>query len=63
MIPEFDEIWPSHADLPLAPECIGRLREGAGKILRKEISGRKTEFFGREITVYDLGFTVLLCNE
>ena len=63
MIPDFDEIWPSHADLPLSPDCIRRLRDGAVKILNREISGKKTEFFGQEITVYDLGFTVFLCSE
>ena len=25
---EFDEIWPSHADIPIAPECIRKLRDG-----------------------------------
>ena len=63
MIPDFDEIWPSHADLPLAPDCIRRLHDGAAKILNREIDGRKTDFFGQEITVYDLGFTVFLCDE
>ena len=63
MRPEFDEIWPSHADLPLAKDCIKRLHDGAVKVLNREISGKKTTFFGREITVYDLGFTVLLCDE
>ncbi len=63
MIPDFDEIWPSHADLPLSPGCIRRLHDGAAKILNREIEGKKTRFFGQEITVYDLGFTVFLCNE
>ena len=58
----FDEIWPSHADLPLSPDCIRRLYEGAGKILDKEIKGTETEFFGQRITVYPLGFTTFLCN-
>ncbi len=59
----FDEIWPSHADLPVFPACIRKLYEGAGQILRKEISGQTTDFFGQTITVYDLGFTAFLCNE
>lgn len=63
MRPEFDEIWPSHADLPLSTDCIKRLHDGAVKVLNREISGKKTTFFGREITVYDLGLTVLICDE
>ncbi len=63
MISDFDEIWPSHADLPLSPGCIRRLHDGAAKILGREIDGKKTRFFGQEIMVYDLGFTVFLCNK
>lgn len=63
MIADFDEIWPSHADLPLSPECVRRLHDGALKILNREISGEKASLFGQEITVYDLGFTVFLCDE
>ena len=59
---DFDEIWPSHADLPVAPEWIGKLREGAKKILDGEIPGRPVEFFGQGIAVYDLGFTGFLCS-
>lgn len=60
---EFDEIWPSHADLPLATDCIKRLHDGAVKVMNREIGGKRTKFFGHEITVYDLGFTILLCDE
>ncbi len=63
MLPDFDELWPSHADLPISPAVIRRLHDEALKILRKEKSGKKTAFFGREITEYDLGFTFLLCDE
>ena len=63
MTAEFDEIWPSHADFPVYPECIDRLREGAGRILRHEIDGKPAEFFGRHIVVYDLGFAGFLCDQ
>lgn len=60
---DFDEIWPSHADLPLSPDCIRRLRIGAEKILNGEADGKPADFFGRHIMVYDLGFTVFLCGD
>ena len=63
MTDQFDEIWPSHAAIPVSPDCIGRLIDGAKQILKKEIEGKKTDFFGRYITVYDLGFTSFLCDE
>ena len=62
MVMSFDEIWPSHADLPLSPAIIPTLRESAQKILDGKIQGTAEEFHGRTITAYDLGFTTLLCN-
>ncbi len=62
MTADFDEIWPSHADLPPFPDCIPWLRDAAVKIINGEIPGRKEEFFGQQIIVYDPGFTVFLCD-
>lgn len=62
MTAEFDEIWPSHGDFPLAPGCIPHLREGAQRILEGSIRGREADFFGQKILVYDLGFTAFLCG-
>ena len=61
MAGSFDEIWPSHADLPVSPACIRKLHDGALQILNHEIPGTQTEFYGRTITVYDLGFAGFLC--
>ena len=63
MTDSFDEIWPSHSDIPLSPDCIRRLHDGAVKILNGEAEGKPTEFFGQQITVYNLGFTTFLCNK
>ena len=62
MTAEFDEIWPSHADLPVPPGCIRKLHDGARAILDRKAEGHETEFFGQKIMVYDLGFTTFLCN-
>ena len=59
---EFDKIWPSHSDLPLRPDCIPRLREGAESILAGKAEGHSADFYGQKIMVYDLGFTSFLCN-
>ena len=59
---QFDEIWPSHADIPVPPDTIGRLYNGAQRILKGEMKGTPTEFHGRTITVCDLGFCTLLCG-
>ena len=62
MAGEFDELWPSHADIPVMPDTIGRLIDGAERVLRGEVSGSPEEFHGMKITAYDLGFTELLCD-
>ena len=59
---QFDEVWPSHADIPVSPDVIGRLRDGARKILEGHVSGQPMEVFGNRITAYDLGFCTLLCD-
>ena len=59
---KFDEIWPSHADIPVKPELIGELHDGAQKIMDGAIDGQPEEFHGHEIVAYDLGFTTILCD-
>ena len=59
---QFDEVWPSHADIPVSPAVIGRLRDGAREILEGHVPGQPMEMFGNRITAYDLGFCTLLCD-
>ena len=58
----FDELWPSHADIPIKPDVIDRLLDGVKMIRNGEVPGRDEAFHGRPITAYDLGFTTLLCD-
>ena len=60
---QFDEIWPSHADIPISPVVIQRLYDGAQAVLDGAIQGKPVELFGRSIVAYDLGFSVLLCDQ
>ena len=62
MTDQFDELWPSHADIPVRPDVIGQLIEGTKKVLNQEILCVTESFHGRTIAIYDLGFTVLLCD-
>ena len=63
MTGSFDEIWPSHADLPVYPDAIRKLHDSAQSILDKKAKGHEADFFGQRIMVYDLGFTTFLCND
>ena len=57
---QIDEIWPSHADIPVPTDIIGRLRDGARAVLDGKIQGQTKEMFGQKFKAYDLGFCALL---
>ena len=59
---QFDEIWPSHADIPIGTDAIGRLRTGAEAVLAGKVEGKPKEVHGQSILAYDLGFATLLCD-
>ena len=58
----FDEVWPSHASIPVSPALIDRLREGAQSIVDGQVSGQSEEIHGHKIMAYDLGFATFLCD-
>ena len=60
---EFDEIWPSHADIPVTTDTIGMLHDGALDILAGKVDGKPEEMFGHKIVAYDLGFCLMLCDK
>ena len=59
---EFDEIWPSHADIPITTDTIKMLHDSAEEILAGKVTGKPEEMFGSKITAYDLGFCTMLCD-
>ena len=59
---QFDEIWPSHADIPIGPEAIPKLCEGARNVLAGKMQGVPTELHGMDIMVYDVGISRFLCD-
>ena len=62
-ISQFDEIWPSHADLPIPPKTIQKLHDGAKEILAGNVQGKLEEVHGQSIIAYDLGFCIMLCDK
>ena len=56
----FDEIWPSHADIPVTTDTIRLLADGAEAILAGNVQGVAEEMHGHRITAYDLGFCTIL---
>ena len=58
----FDEIWPSHASIPVSPDLIGKLHDGAQDVLAGKVSGSPEELCGKKILAFDLGFATFLCD-
>ena len=54
--------YPSHADLPVDKAEIPELIAGAESILRGTAAGRSMIVHGKEVTAYDVGANVLLCD-
>ena len=59
---DFDCIYPSHAKEKVSRDAIGKLIEGAKRILAGEIAGTETERFGKTIRVCDAGVSRFLCE-
>ena len=57
---QFDEIWPSHADIPIGTDTIPKMCEGARDVLTGKIQGVPAEMHGTTIIVYDIGISRLL---
>ena len=63
---ELQEVWQGRqtdADIPIKPDIIGKLADGAKRVAEGGSTGKPEEFHGQKIVAYDLGFTVLLCDE
>lgn len=58
----FDEIYPSHGSIPVLPELIPKLYEGAGSILEGAVAGADVEFHGIPLKQYDVGCAKFLCD-
>lgn len=57
----FDAIYPSHADMPVSKEMIGKLIEGARQIMTgASIPYEEVERHGMPVRAYDLGFDRVL---
>ena len=59
---EFDEIWPSHAEIPVSTDTIKLLHDGAKDILAGKVTGQTEELFGHRILAFDLGFCTILTD-
>lgn len=58
----FDLVYPSHGSLPVKPELMDQLIEGAEKILAGEAEGVRIEMFGRPVKLVEFPYAAFLCE-
>ena len=60
---QFDEVYAMHGSVPVKPDIIGKLIEGAEQIRRGEAKGQKVNLFGNEVLLYKFPYAGFLCEE
>ncbi|MCR5789897.1 MAG: MBL fold metallo-hydrolase [Lachnospiraceae bacterium] len=58
----YDEIYAMHGSIPVKPDIIGKLIEGAGQIKNGEAAGTKLNLFGSEVLLYKFPYAGFLCE-
>ena len=56
----YDEVWPSHGDIPVRCDMVEKLAKGAKEVLAGNVTGEKQEFHGMTVTLYSLGYAGFL---
>ena len=59
-VPRFDLIFPSHGDIPVKPELIDKLIEGAGAVMNNTAESREVELFGNKVRLYQFDYAGFL---
>lgn len=59
----YDEIYPMHGSIPVKPDLIGKLIEGAEQIRDGEAEGRIVDLFGNEVMLYEFPYAGFLCDK
>ena len=59
---EFDTIYPSHGSLPVYPELIARLIEGAEQIIDGKVKGEVVDRFGTPVMLYKFPYAGFFCD-
>ena len=52
-----------HGSIPVKPDIVGRLIEGAEQIRNKEVTGKKVNLFGKDAVLYKFPYAGFLYEE
>ena len=59
---QYDEIYAMHGTIPVKPELIDKLIEGAEQIRSGTAEGKKVDMFGNEVMLYKFPYAGFLCD-
>ncbi len=60
---QYDEIYAMHGTVPVKPELIPKLIEGAEQIRRGSAEGKKVDMFGNDVMLYKFPYAGFLCED
>ncbi len=59
----YDEIYAMHGTIPLNPDIVGKLIDGATMIANGTATGTKVNLFGNEVLLYKFPYAGFLCED
>ncbi len=59
---QYDEVYAMHGSIPVNPDLVGKLIEGAEQIKNGNAQGKKMDLWGNRVILYDFPYAGFLCE-
>ena len=59
---QYDEVYAMHGSIPVNPDLVGKLIEGAEQIKNGYAQGKKMDLWGNRVILYDFPYAGFLCE-
>ncbi len=59
---QYDEVYAMHGSIPVKPDLVGKLIEGAEQIKNGNAQGKKMDLWGNRVILYDFPYAGFLCE-
>lgn len=59
---QYDEVYAMHGSIPVKPDLVGKLIEGAEQIRNGNAQGKKIDLWGNQVILYDFPYAGFLCE-
>ncbi len=58
----YDEVYAMHGSIPVKPDIVGKLIEGAEQIRNGEVEGTPVNLWGNKVILYKFPYAGFLCE-